>query len=180
MLIAQEKRKTNIAEYILYMWQVEDILRALNLDLDKISSQLVARFQTDDDLRLEIFNWYKNLVLMMQKEQITDKGHIQFLNNQMSDLYQFHLSLLQSPKDPGYSQLFQFAQPVIEEFGQKSKMEEENDVHVALQSLYTIMLLGLQKKEITPETKQAMSHITKFVAHLSSRYQKFEKGDFEL
>ncbi|MFR1241726.1 MAG: DUF4924 family protein, partial [Butyricimonas faecihominis] len=25
MLIAREKRKSNVAEYILYMWQVEDM-----------------------------------------------------------------------------------------------------------------------------------------------------------
>ena len=29
MYIAQSKRKENIAEYILYLWQLEDLLRAL-------------------------------------------------------------------------------------------------------------------------------------------------------
>ena len=29
MLIAREKRKSNVAEYILYMWQVEDLLRLI-------------------------------------------------------------------------------------------------------------------------------------------------------
>ncbi len=180
MLIAKEKKRTNIAEYILYMWQLEDILRALNFDLEEVSSKLVARFQADDDLKLEIYDWYKNLILMMQKEQITSKGHLQFLQNQVNDLFQFHLLLLQSPKDPRYQQLFQFAKPVLDEFREKSNLNEENDVHIALQSLYTIMLLGLKKKEITSETKQGMSHISSFIAHLSARYLKYEKGDFEL
>ena len=36
MLIAREKKKNNIAEYILYMWQLEDMLRALKLDMEHI------------------------------------------------------------------------------------------------------------------------------------------------
>lgn len=59
-------------------------------------------------------------------------------------------------------------------------MEEENDVHVALQSLYVIFLLKLQKKKISTETQQAMSHISQFIAHLSVRYLKHEQGSFEL
>ncbi|MDE7144362.1 MAG: DUF4924 family protein, partial [Muribaculaceae bacterium] len=35
MIIASEKRKNNIAEYLLYMWQIEDIIRANNLDIDR-------------------------------------------------------------------------------------------------------------------------------------------------
>ena len=36
MIIAQEKRKTNIAEYIIYMFQIEDMLRAMQFNNDQI------------------------------------------------------------------------------------------------------------------------------------------------
>lgn len=36
MLIAQKLRKENIAEYLLYMWQVEDIIRANKLEIESI------------------------------------------------------------------------------------------------------------------------------------------------
>ena len=36
MIIAQQKRKENIAEYLLYLWQVEDLLRACHLDIDTV------------------------------------------------------------------------------------------------------------------------------------------------
>ena len=42
MDIAQAKRKENIAEYILYLWQLEDLLRALQFSPEAIYSQLVA------------------------------------------------------------------------------------------------------------------------------------------
>ena len=34
MFIAEQKKRDNIAEYLLYMWQLEDILRAYVLDFD--------------------------------------------------------------------------------------------------------------------------------------------------
>ena len=46
MIIAQQKRKENIAEYLLYMWQVEDLLRACDLDDDRIDQLLVNRFKS--------------------------------------------------------------------------------------------------------------------------------------
>lgn len=36
MIIASRKRKENIAEYILYMWQIEDIIRANSCDIEQI------------------------------------------------------------------------------------------------------------------------------------------------
>ena len=36
MFIAKQLKEKNIAEYLLYMWQVEDLLRANELDLSLI------------------------------------------------------------------------------------------------------------------------------------------------
>ena len=35
MIIAQQKRKENIAEYLLYMWQVEDMIRKKLKEIEK-------------------------------------------------------------------------------------------------------------------------------------------------
>ncbi|MFQ9211139.1 MAG: DUF4924 family protein, partial [Alistipes finegoldii] len=42
MDIAQAKRRENIAEYILYLWQLEDLLRALQFSPEAIFSTLIA------------------------------------------------------------------------------------------------------------------------------------------
>lgn len=44
MLIAREKRKSNVAEYILYMWQVEDMLRAMQMDIELVNRNVVSQF----------------------------------------------------------------------------------------------------------------------------------------
>ena len=48
MIIAKEKRKTNLAEYVLYMWQVEDLIRSFCFDIEKIGTEYIARFQVDE------------------------------------------------------------------------------------------------------------------------------------
>jgi len=180
MLIAKEKRKSNIAEYILYIWQLEDLFRALNFDLDKIGSTLVSQFKVDENTRLDIYQYYKNMVTMMEKEQIKQSGHIQAIINVANDLNQFHLDLLKSLSDPAYKALYQIAKPLLDEFRMKSNDVDALDVEVALQALYGVMLLKIQDKTISKGTEQATVHISKLVAHLAARYKQFEEGDFEL
>ena len=43
MIIARQKRKENIAEYLLYMWQVEDLIRANKFDMDSINRTVIAQ-----------------------------------------------------------------------------------------------------------------------------------------
>ena len=50
MYIASAKRKENIAEYLLYMWQIEDIIRAYGLDIEKIKESVIdPQTQLDDN-----------------------------------------------------------------------------------------------------------------------------------
>ena len=47
MYIAEQLRKKNIAEYLLYMWQVEDTLRAYGLDADRMAAEYIPQFGLD-------------------------------------------------------------------------------------------------------------------------------------
>ena len=77
MLTAKQKRKENIAEYILYLFQVEDLIRAFKLDMHLITQNLVS-YQVDEKTREEIADWYKNLVVMMEKEGRQKSGIYSF------------------------------------------------------------------------------------------------------
>ena len=57
MDIAKAKRRENIAEYILYLWQLEDLLRALQFSPEAIYSTLIAP-------RKDIAEEQKHLFLM--------------------------------------------------------------------------------------------------------------------
>ena len=75
MYIAQRKRKENIAEYILYLWQLEDLLRALQFSPEAIYSQLVQKSELDEAKKQEVFFWYMDLVNLLRKEGKEENGH---------------------------------------------------------------------------------------------------------
>ena len=66
MYIASQKRKENIAEYLLYMWQIEDLIRANDLDLDKIKSNVIDKYQLSEPQIKEMTEWYESLIDMMR------------------------------------------------------------------------------------------------------------------
>ena len=84
MIIAQQKRQENIAEYLLYMWQVEDLLRACHLDIDMVEKTIIARYDVDENTRHEIKEWYESLIKMMELEGVRERGHIRVCHNVLS------------------------------------------------------------------------------------------------
>ena len=41
MFISKQLKENNIAEYLIYMWQVEDMIRANGCDMEKIKKNIV-------------------------------------------------------------------------------------------------------------------------------------------
>ena len=72
MKISQQLKEKNIAEYLIYMWQVEDLLRANKCDIDLIRSNVISRYPAEEHAALE--EWYGNLADMMRAEGVTEKG----------------------------------------------------------------------------------------------------------
>ena len=92
MIIAQKKRKENIIEYLLYMWQVEDLIRANGLDMKRIEATVVDRYgNVDEALRRQIYDWWDNLTEMMRIEKCETSGHLQVTRGLMNDIYNFHI-----------------------------------------------------------------------------------------
>lgn len=178
MLVAQEKRKQNIAEYILYMYQVEDLIRAFKFDMNLIESQLVSRYRTDDQKKKEIAAWYENLVLMMGKEQIREKGHLQFLLNLMDDLNELHLKLMDTGQNPSYVMSFNSVAGLVQELKGKNP-SGRHDVDLAITAIYGFLLLKMQQKEVSSQTTLAIRQLSKWLSDLSRLYLEFEKGDLE-
>jgi hypothetical protein len=177
MLIARELRKTNIAEYILYMWQIEDSLRTCSFNESLIEEHLVKRFRADEVLSREISAWYKNLAVMMEKEHVQDRGHLQVLVNLLNDLDEFHLKMLDVRKDQEYVNLYMGNRQIISELIQKSGSASE--IEACFQALYGLMMLKIKNSEIFDETEATVQRIAHQVGHLSARYIQFENDDFE-
>ena len=175
MLIAREKRRSNIAEYILYMWQVEDMLRALEFDMQRVKEMVIDCFEVNGETAQEMYDWYDNLVEMMHKEKVERKGHLQILKNNVNELMELHYFLLQKANDMRYRQIVTMAAGNLVDFRAKSGTGNEiSDVELALNALYGQLMLRLQKKEIHPQTVQAMESFSKMIGYLAACYHKNE------
>jgi hypothetical protein len=178
MIAAQQKRKENIVEYILYIYQIEDFIRALQFNISNIEMQLVSQYQVDDKTRIEILDWYKNLVVMMEKEGIREKGHLQFLVNQINDLNEFHLKLMETEINKEYVHVFQSISGLITELNQKNK-SVKNDLQISIDAIYGFLLLKMQQKEVTNETIEALKRLSSWLGLLSKLYKDFELEVFD-
>lgn len=180
MKIAEQLKKENIAEYLIYMWQVEDLLRANDCDIDKISENIISRFQVSDEERKELTDWYDNLATMMREEGVREEGHLQINRNVILNLTELHAALLASPKFPFYSSAYFKALPFIVELRNKNGKKEEPELETCFEALYGMLLLRLQKKEISAETAKAMEAISSFLSMLANYYDKDKKGELKL
>ena len=172
MIIAEQKRKENIAEYLLYMYQVEDMIRANKLDLDSIEATLISRFEVSYEVKREMREWYKTLITMMQDEQKEVSGHLSILETTAEQLSEMHDQLLKQGIDNSYKETYSKAKPHIEALRMRSGHSKESDVQVALNGLYGLLILKLKKTLITEETTAAFETIRELVAELSSRYME--------
>ena len=97
MDIAQAKRKENIAEYILYLWQIEDLLRALQFSPEAIYSQFVAPRNLDEQSQNVLLMWYMDIATLLREEEKQSSGHLDHTLHLIADLHNLHLQLMQLP-----------------------------------------------------------------------------------
>ena len=181
MYIAEQLKKKSIAEYLLYMWQVEDTVRAYGLDAERMAKEYIPQFGLDTEKSEELKGWYEHLIEMMREEDVTKKGHLQVNKNIIILLTDLHTQLLKSSKQPFYSAAYYKALPFIVELRAKSaESQEKNEIENCFDALYGVMLLRMQKKEVSAETATAMDHIAKFVGMLSEYYKKDKEGELEI
>ena len=179
MYISQELRKSNIAEYLLYMWQIEDTIRAFDCSLSRIRHEYIDRFDYTDEQKEDVADWFGHLIRMMNEEGGREKGHLQINRVTLQQLVDLHVQLLDSSKFPFYQSEYYKVLPYIVELRNKGAHREENEIETCFNSLYGVMMLRLQKKEITPDTQHAVKEITTLIGMLSDYYKKDREEGLE-
>ena len=179
MYISQELRKSNIAEYLLYMWQIEDTIRAFDCSLSRIRHEYIDRFDYTDEQKEDVADWFGHLIRMMNEEGCREKGHLQINRVTLQQLVDLHAQLLDSSKFPFYQSEYYKVLPYIVELRNKGAHREENEIETCLNSLYGVMMLRLQNKEISPDTQHAVKEITTLIGMLSDYYKKDREEGLE-
>ncbi|MCH5178562.1 MAG: DUF4924 family protein [Prevotellaceae bacterium] len=182
MYIAQKLRQENIAEYLIYMWQVEDLMRAFDLDIDRVSEAYLVRFgELTQEQRAELTQWYADIIQMMRGEKIMQSGHLQICRNVIINLADLHGRLMASHKFPYYHAAYHKALPLIVEFRSRQQTDSEHhELESCFELLYGVMLLKMQGREVSADTQRAVETISAFLGMLSDYYQKERADQLEL
>ena len=162
------------------MWQVEDLLRANELSLDKVRTNIVEPYALPDEESGELLQWYADLIDMMHQEGVMEKGHLQINRNVIINLADLHGRLLHSPKVPFYSAAYYKALPFVVEFRTKSEGREKNELENCFDVLYMVWMMKLQGRAINEETLKATAEISKFISMLSLYFKEDEEGKLDL
>ncbi|MBE6283089.1 MAG: DUF4924 family protein [Mediterranea massiliensis] len=172
MNVAAALKERNIAEYLIYMWQVEDLIRAHGGNAE----QLAARYP--EEQREGVEEWYTNLCNMMRTEGVMQQGHLQINKNVIQNLTELHGLLLASTKYPFYNAAYFKALPFIVELRQKGD-QTISEIEICFEALYGVLLLRLQQKEISKDTAKAIEVISNFLSLLANYYEKDKKGELD-
>ena len=144
-------KKNNIAEYILYLWQIEDYLRAFP-----------QQAETSQELH--------DLSQMMHEENIVEQGHLQLAKNALEELEDLHNDLLD--QEATYRAAIIQLTPSLNLLKAKTDRPTMSDIEACLVLLYQIMLLKLQKRPISSETEAVQQQVTKVLQYLSKTYKE--------
>ncbi len=144
-------KKNNIAEYILYLWQIEDYLRAFP-----------QQAEANQELR--------DLNEMMHQENIMNGGHLQLAKNALDELEDLHNDLLD--QEATYRSAIIQISPSLNILKSKTDRPTMSDIEACLVLLYQIMLLKLQKRPISSETELVQKQATHILQYLSKTYKE--------
>ena len=142
-------KKDNIAEYILHLWQMEDYLRA---------------FPQNAEATQELHE----LSEMMHREGVIESGHVALANNALGEVEDLHTQLLN--EDALYRAAIIRLRPSLNLLKAKTDRPTMSDIEACFTLLYQIMLLRLQKREISPETTSVQTQATQVLQFLSKVY----------
>jgi hypothetical protein len=175
MITARQKRKENIVEYLIYMWQTEDMIRACRFDTDEIETRIIAQYDRPEEVKREIRRWYRELIDMMQLEGVAAQGHVRINRHVTAQLTDLHLQLLKSPQETLYGSLYHQALSAIVQLRAKSGGKETGEIETCLTALYGYLMLKLQGKTISAETTDGIKRIGNLLTFLAARFREREE-----
>lgn len=165
----------------MYMWQIEDIIRAYQLDIDKIQEGIIDKYQNlSEEQRKEMREWYESLIDMMRREGVEKSGHLQLNKNVLIDLNNLHRRLLKNPKFAQYAAEYYKTLPFIVEIRAKAGENKKDELESCFDALYGILMLRLSGKEVSEETTNAAKQISRFLAMLANYYKKDYNNELDL
>ena len=178
MLHPEIKKEENIAEYIILMYQIEEIVRLFSFDEASVLSLLTGDGPSENQKMTDLREFYRTFIQDMRDQGIEKVGHLEELKEIVIELIYLHNTLLTLVNDDKYKSICLEANEDIQAFKIKSKLEKNHEVEVVLHAMFMKMQLKLRKQEITAETESSMDRMRVQLAYLSREYKRMKSGEW--
>lgn len=163
MFIAKKLRSQSVSAYLIYMYQVEDLVRAYGLDADRIAAEYLPRFGYDEQQMKDAREWYESLVRMMKEEGKEQSGHLRVVQNTLDLLEDHHRELLADQDEHDYRAAYYKALPQIVALRQQGNNKNKGEMENCIDALYGATLLKMQGKELSAATQSALKPISELL-----------------
>jgi hypothetical protein len=171
--IAQSKLKNNVSEFIIHMYQMEDLCRVYQFDLDDIEQYVIKHFPVDDEEKKTLRSWFSSFIQKMKEQDIEERGHLEEIQNYVEELLELKNSLITS--DPEFSAVYNNARPHIRqslkeamELGQKI----DSDIQVCLNGIYGLLLARMNGREVPEDLNEGIEAFGNVLSYLSYKYKQ--------
>jgi hypothetical protein len=169
--VAESKKSQNIAEYLIYMYQMEDLIRSYQGNRTEIDQYVVSKYPVSEDEKIEISTWFADLSKQMKAEGIMVKGHLAELKQVVMELAQLHWDLLKTDKT--YFKTYSKAKPfILEAIVQADGVDLGNEIQICLNGIYGLLLLRLLDKDVSDEQLKSAEAFGEVLSLLNWGYQQ--------
>ena len=181
MDIAKTKRRENIAEYILYLWQLEDLLRALQFSPEAIHSTLIAPRKDIAEEQKPIFlMWYLDIATLLRQEGKEEKGHLEHTLHLIQELHDLHLQLTKLPVGAHYRATYARLEPELPRLRELVGNPGMSDTELCFRALYAAMLYRIKGEGGKAAVADTLEFVSPAIAELAAMHGKVERGEIDL
>jgi hypothetical protein len=169
--IADRKKSQNIGEYLVYMYQMEDLIRSYQGNMDEIRQYVVSHYPVSEGEKAEISDWLEEILEKMKSQEILEKGHLKELKDLVDNLANLHWKLLKSDKI--YFDTYSKAKPfILEAIVEANGADPGNEIQICLNGVYGLLLNRLLGGTVEDHRVTAAEAFGEVLGLLNFHYQQ--------
>jgi len=169
--VAEKKKSQNIGEYLIYMYQMEDLIRSYQGNMEEISQYVISHYPITEDEKSSVKDWFASLAKRMEVEGIMEKGHLKELQELVASLSQIHWKLLKT--DATYFSVYAKAKPFILESVMEANGDDlGNEIQICLNGVYGLLLCRLLGKKVSDQQLKMAEAFGEVLSLLNFSYQQ--------
>lgn len=173
MIPAEIKKRENIAEYIIHMYQTEDLIVTYDFNLDEILRYVIQHMSKDENELKALLLWYAGIIDNMNKENLPSSGHrLSSTQAYVDKLSAMHTQLINN--DAEYSEIFAAARNDLDEQAKLSNGKISDPVQLCINAVYGRLVISLAGKKLPAAHEKMVEAFGKVLAYLTREYHKSE------